>query len=340
MSESTPIPYQPVCRRQWLLVWVVIVLVTLLLVVGVWIWRFGSRSDPGFIEYPMLHSSDIPTTVAIAPDGTVWFTIDFSDAIGLFRNGKIERLSKGTRNLEPIGLAAVPDGSAWYTDSSARVISHISRSGEITSFPLSTPIARLGRLAVAPDGSVWFAEISSYSITQLKDGKFTRYVIESIRGGPYGVAIDAEGTVWATLQSGNALVRISAEGEMTEIEVPTRASLPTDIAVDSTGAVWFLEFRANKIGRYANNKFTEFQIPGNEKAGLTGLAIAPDDSVWFGMLRTHSLGRFHNGVFKKFRLPRSDARPYSVAVDTSGNVWYTDISGWLGMLPADRAKAD
>jgi hypothetical protein len=27
-----------------------------------------------------------------------------------------------------------------------------------------------------------------------------------------------------------------------------------------------------------------------------------------------------------------------VAVDAAGNVWYTDISGWLGMLPADRAR--
>jgi len=28
-----------------------------------------------------------------------------------------------------------------------------------------------------------------------------------------------------------------------------------------------------------------------------------------------------------------------VAVDPSNNVWYTDLSGWLGMLPAAQAKA-
>jgi hypothetical protein len=26
-------------------------------------------------------------------------------------------------------------------------------------------------------------------------------------------------------------------------------------------------------------------------------------------------------------------------VDRAGNVWYTDLSGWLGMLRADHAKA-
>jgi virginiamycin B lyase len=151
--------------------------------------------------------------------------------------------------------------------------------------------------------------------------------------------VDVHGTVWGTLQSGNALVRISPAGQITEIEVPTRASTPTDIAVDATGAVWFLEFRANKVGRYADGRFTEFQVPGDEKAALTGLAVAPDGAVWFGMLRTQGLGRLRHGVFKAFRLPRSNARPYSVAVDAAGNVWYADLSGWLGMLPAHRARS-
>jgi virginiamycin B lyase len=146
--------------------------------------------------------------------------------------------------------------------------------------------------------------------------------------------------VWATLQNANKLVQISLAGEMTEVEVPTRASSPTDIAADAAGAVWFLEFRADKIGRYADGRFAEFRVPGDGKAALTGLAVTPDGAIWFGMLRAHSLGRLRHGRFKTFHLPRSDARPYSVAADAAGNVWYADISGWLGMLPADRARRD
>jgi len=41
----------------------------------------------------------------------------------------------------------------------------------------------------------------------------------------------------------------------------------------------------------------------------------------------------------EFRLPRTESRPFGVAVDAANNVWYTDLSGWLGMLPAVRAKA-
>jgi virginiamycin B lyase len=288
----------------------------------------------------MLHPGDIPAAVAVAPNGAVWFTIDNSDAIGLFRDGKIERFPKGGQNQAPMGLAAASDGSAWFTDTPARVISNITQSGKITSFPLSTPLARLGRLALAPDGSVWFAEQTAYSITRLKDGVFTRHVIGSPRSGPYGVAVGPNGIVWAVLQAGNKLVQILPDGKMTEVDIPTRGGTPTDIVVDTSGTVWFTEFLASKIGRYANGQFTEFPVPGSHRDTLTGLTVAPDGSVWFSALPMHSLFRLRDGIFKQFRLPRPDARPYGITVDTAGNIWYTDISGWLGMLSADQAKAD
>jgi virginiamycin B lyase len=56
------------------------------------------------------------------------------------------------------------------------------------------------------------------------------------------------------------------------------------------------------------------------------------------MVRGASLGRLRDGKVAIFRLPRDDARPYSLAVDTDGNVWYADISGYVGMLPAHDAR--
>src|SRR5262249_62249708 len=132
---------------------------------GLIVWRDRLRPDPGYIESPMLRASDIPTAVAAAPNGAVWFTIEWSDAIGLWRHGKIERLAKGTQNLEPIGLAVAADGSAWYTDATVRAIAHISQSGAISTFPLSTPIAKLGRLAVSPDCALWVTDASGAHLT-------------------------------------------------------------------------------------------------------------------------------------------------------------------------------
>jgi virginiamycin B lyase len=305
---------------------------------GALVWRLALRPEPGFNEYPMLAKTDIPTALDIGPNGAVWFTIEFSDAIGVFRNGKIDRISKGSENLEPLGLAADGAGGAWYTDTPMRAISHISSDGTIQSFPLSTPIVRLGRLAIAPAGAVWFGDITTASVTRLKDGRFILHDVGSLGATPYGIAVDNTGTVWTTLQGADQLGWISIDGQVTALDVPTRNSGLGDISVDRSGAVWFLELRANKIGRFAEGRFTEFVLP-TPSAGLTALAAAPDGSVWFTELSVGRLGRLRDGKVAEFRLPRAESRPFSVAVDAANNVWYTDLSGWLGILPASAAKA-
>jgi virginiamycin B lyase len=285
----------------------------------------------------MLVKTDIPTAVAAAPNGGVWFTIEFSDAIAVFRDGKIERFRKGAQNLEPLGLAADTTGGAWYTDTPMRAISHVSSDGSIRSFPLSTPIAKLGRLAVAPDGSVWFADVTTASVMRLQDGGFTRYDVSSLGATPYGIAVDGSGSVWTTLQGADQLGLISSGGQVTVLDIPTRNSGLGDVAVDRGGAVWFLEMRANKVGRFADGRFTEFAIP-TPSAGLMAVAAAPDDAVWFTEISVGKLGRLRDGRVSEFPLPRANARPFGVAVDMANNVWYSDLSGSLGMLPAIAGK--
>ena len=298
---------------------------------------WGGDGSPQFVEYPMLEPEDMPIGIAAAADGTVWFSIDGADAIGRVRDGQLERLPKPGKNLEPLGIAVAPDGSAWYTDIAAHAVSRMTPAGEVRSFPLDTPIVRLGRLAVAPDGAAWFAEPIGRSISRLKDGELTRYTFGSPLGGPYGVAVAADGAVWATLQAANQLLRIGPDGTVKALNLPRPAAVPTDIATGPDGTVWFIQFRGNSIGRLQDGKFVEFAV-AQENAGLTGLAVADDGAVWFGMLRAGSLGRLRAGEVKTFKLPRDDARPYSVAVDRDGNVWYADIRGYVGMLPARYAR--
>lgn len=301
-------------------------------------WRLGPWRHAGFIEYAMPSAGDIPAAVAAGPDGSVWFTIESSDSIGVLRDGAITKRPKGRPSVEPMGIAVAADGAAWFTDSRARAISRMAPDGAVTSFEVhGNPIARLNGLAVSRDGAVWFADSTASSVTRLRDGVLTPHVAAALRANPYGVAVDPQGTVWATLQGANKLARITADGEMSEIEIPTRASGPSDVAADASGAVWFLEFRANKIGRYLDGRFTEYPAP-TASAALTGLAIAPDGAAWFGELRAAALGRVRDGVVTEFLLPRGDARPFAVAADGEGNIWYTDLRGWLGKLSAERAR--
>ncbi len=330
-------------RRRWLWLAIVTSVFVMTAVVAVLTGRVNLWGNWGFTEYPMLSRTDIPAAIAVARDGTVWFTIEFSNAIGLLRNGEITRIAKGSQNMEPLGLAVDTNGFAWFTDSTKGAISRVSPDGEIQSFSLSMPVVKFGRLATAPDGAVWFAEPIPVSVTQLKDGSFTRFVVgppapiglDNV--APFGVAVEANGTVFATLQNANKLVQIAPTGEIQAFSVPTRRSGLGDVAVDPSGAVWFLELSANKIGRFAEGRFQEFPVP-TASAAVTGLAVAPDGAIWFTELRAHQLGRLRNGTITEFPLPRSDARPFAVAVDSANNVWYTDLSGWVGRLAAKRAQ--
>jgi virginiamycin B lyase len=103
--------------------------------------------------------------------------------------------------------------------------------------------------------------------------------------------------------------------------------------------VWFTELRANKLVHYTQGRFAEFNLPA-DAPGVTGLAVAPDGAVWAPELRRQRLVRVRNGVLTEFSLPRPDVRPFDVAVAPSGDVWYTDLSGWVGKLPAARARSD
>ncbi|HEX4985960.1 MAG TPA: hypothetical protein VFV71_07805 [Burkholderiales bacterium] len=323
----------PLRRIAWIVVAVAVAAIAAVL----WKSWHGSGSGSDFVEYPMTVASDIPTTVAAAHDGTVWFTISSADAVGMIRDGKLRRLPKGKKSVEPVGLAVDAQGAAWFTDPSEVQILRMQPDGGIKAFPLGTSISRLGRLAIAPDGAVWFAESTAFGFTRLKNGGLDRHMVKSDQGAPYGVAVDAKGVAWGTLQSANRLVRIEPGKDIAEIELPTRGSSPSDVATDTAGNVWILEFRGNKIAKFSDGKFTEYDVPG-EWSGLSGLAAAADGSIWFGMVRGHGIGRLRDGQFKLFALPRKDARPYTVAIDKDGNVWYADISGFVGMLKAAAAK--
>ena len=291
----------------------------------------------GFVEYPMPHDQDTPTAISAAPDGSVWFTIDSAAAIGRIKGGKLERFPKEGNNLEPIGLAATADGGAWFADVRAHKLLHVTPDGKVTGVALDTPTVRIGRLAVAPDGAVWFAEGTMHSITKLQDGVLTRHSIEMVDGAPYGVAVGRDGTVWATLQSGNRVLQITPDGDVRSIELPRRGVGPSDIAVGPDGTVWLITFRGNSIGRLKDGKILETELDG-ENAGLSGLAVSAEGDVWFGMIRRGSLGRLRNGELRTFPLPRERARPYSVTIDGDDNIWYADISGHVGMLAADVAR--
>jgi virginiamycin B lyase len=341
MSSTVRQPlFAATSRRLWLVLAIVLAVgaaaVTFVL-------RGGSSGPSGFEEFALTDEGGTPVAIAVARDGPVWFTLESSDSIGRLRNGRIERIPKGVESIEPLGLGVDAQGRAWFTEAPKQRINRIAPDGSIESFGLATQVARLGRLAIAPDGTVWFAEPSLASVTRLREGEFTRYIVGTLNAGipadaaPFAVAVAPDGAVWATLPTADKILRIAPDGAATAFDVPTRRSGLGDIAIAPDGAVYFTELTANKIGRFAGGRFEEFTVP-TPLAGITALAVSPDGAAWFTELRGHQLARLHNGKIAEFKLPRPQARPFGIAVDAANNVWYADLSGWVGRLEARRAK--
>ena len=111
--------------------------------------------------------------------------------------------------------------------------------------------------------------------------------------------------------------------------------MPTDVAVGPDGSVWFLAFRANRLGRYREGRFGSFDVPG-ANAGLSGLAVAPDGTVWLECCAPPASAVGAMAGSTSCRSARA-GWPYNIAVDGVGNVWYADLTGHVGMLPAATA---
>src|SRR5262245_31992727 len=114
MSQATRVQFLPQWSwRAWL---GLAIAVALVIGVAIFPWPTGPAKAVGFEEFRLPDRGDIPVAIATARDGTVWFTLDSSDAIGRLRNGRVERIPMGGASIEPLGLAVGGDGSAWFTD--------------------------------------------------------------------------------------------------------------------------------------------------------------------------------------------------------------------------------
>ena len=111
-------------RRTLVLAGIAVALAAILTAAGYLTLGGGPRAR--FVEYAMLQPRDMPTAIAAAPDGTVWFTLDLADAIGRVRDGRVERLPKPGPSVEPLGLGVAADGGVWYTDAAAGLVARMT----------------------------------------------------------------------------------------------------------------------------------------------------------------------------------------------------------------------
>lgn len=232
-----------------------------------------------------------PHDVAVAEDGSVWYTAQGSGELGRLDpvTGDIEEIALGDGS-RPHGVVIGPDDAAWVTDGGLNAIVRVDPSTlDVRTFPLPTDDdANLNTADFDREGTLWFTgQAGIYG--RLAAGANEVEVFDAPRGaGPYGIAATQDGSVYYASLAGNHLARVdTATGEATVLEPPTAGQGTRRVWADSLGRLWTSQWDAGQVAVYD-----------------------PDVDEW-----------------QEWRLPGDDPQAYAVYVDAEDHVWLSDFGG-------------
>ena len=285
-------------------------------------------------EFPIPAANNSPFSIALGPDGNVWFT-----EVGMSGAGSgIGRITPGGTITEfngpgsPGGITAGPDGALWFTEIAGDKIGRMTTAGVVTDEIPITAGSATHEITTGPDGVLWFAEAGKNQIGRIDP---TTHVLTEFSAGitagsaPFDIVSGPDGALWFTEIHGDRIGRITTGGVVTEFAVNKH---PSYITVGPDGALWFSESdvekndNVNKIGRITTaGVFTEFTPPtaGSKPQGIT---VGPDGAIWFAEAAGNKIGRLTaDGTFNEF--PTSSSTPFGIVTGADGHLWFTEFSG-------------
>ena len=206
-----------------------------------------------------------PTTIAIAPDGTVWFTESNGNRIGRMNpdGTHLAEFDVPTPDSAPRIIALGADGNIWFSEFNTSKIGRITPEGDVTEFDLPRPDSGPGDITAGADGALWFIELNGTIDGRVVNGnrvgritlagQVTEFAIPSATGSPTNVAVGPDRNVWYT--KGGALGRVSAGGDITEFPLASNAR-GVGLTADSdrqpperlTNRLWYADGNGNGNG--------------------------------------------------------------------------------------------
>ncbi|MDB5349698.1 MAG: hypothetical protein JWN86_945 [Planctomycetota bacterium] len=291
--------------------------------------------------------------VAVATDGSVWFTTNYNTdyldkdgtPTGVWRigaDGAPSLVPNQPALTEPSSLAAGPDGSMWvasYGSNGAaftEFTANWNRTASLDVYPQS--------YCVGPDGNLWMTVNGPYqdvggayghapgtilrynpSTNQATSFHVSSTSLGSITPGP-------DGNLWFADESGNKVDKITTAGAVTEYGV---GITPSSITAATGGALWFTAsgkdangVAQGEIGRITTDGALTTYPLGSNRNSLSGIAPGSSvDSIWFSDANSAVLGHvFKDGDILYLPLPTANAYPYSLVADGKGGFVFDDLN--------------
>jgi streptogramin lyase len=126
------------------------------------------RLDPATGNATLTHTALVPRGITVAADGDVWFSARFvPQGVGeLDPDTNDVREFPLTDNPGPQDIAASPEGSVWFTQTTEGNIARITDAGVVTEGKVVKNSEPFG-ITVAPNGNPWYTMMSANKIARL-----------------------------------------------------------------------------------------------------------------------------------------------------------------------------
>lgn len=212
------------------------------------------RLDPAtgkVTEYKVPSGGD-PHTLVMDEQGVIWFTMMRGNRIGRLdtRTGLVtEFKTAGT----PYGIALDKAGNVWFCQIGAGKLGKLDpKTGKLSGLVLE-PDSMPRRMATAPDGSLWvtlYNRGSLLHVDPITEKVIKEYPLPGGRSsGPYAVAVDGAGIVWANEFSTDTVVRLDPKtGQIRAFTLPSKGAAIRKMIVDAQGRLWYMGSHNGRLG--------------------------------------------------------------------------------------------
>lgn len=257
------------------------------------------------------------------------------------RTSSVDGQGASARFEDPFSAAVDADGVIYVADSAAHVIRRVTMDGAVTTYAGSPgsfgsadgtgPAARFYSpfgVAVDSAGNVYVADSFNHTIRKIAAGGVVTTLAGNAQSGgktdgagtaarfdqPFGIAVDANGTVYVSDATANTIRKISPAGVVSTLAglagspgsadgtgTNARFAVPYAVAVDTTDTVFVVDH-----GNHTIRKVTAEGVV-TTLAGTAGTAGSADGT----------------GAAARFRYPSG------VTVDREGNVFVADTDNHL-----------
>ena len=157
-------------------------------------------------------------------------------------------------------------------------------ANQIRLFSIPTANAGPNAIISAPNQTFWFVEFAAGKLGEffVQNDSFREFQIPENHSVPASLAMDGQGRVWFSDQSGNGSIWMfdPKTDNFTRFNAVTPKSTPLFILPDNQGNIWFTESTANKLGElsYPGYKMTEYTLPTTQ-SGPVEITFGTNESV-------------------------------------------------------------